>query len=200
MHYKTCRDFLANLRSGDKLEFKEGDASTGTFSVSNLPSNDAVLLLVIHSRDTLSTAVSFESRIFANSMNAQAAIIDTFKGRAKATPMIMDSAIVRFNYINCTGRSEELPYDSVVEINQGSFNVELVDTDGKTKAKAELVALFHESYVILRTGVEAEEGPAYPQDLVIYPNSDPTELISGAVAFAQASAALFALVFSFAHW
>merc|ERR1719183_1162144 len=55
MHYKSCRDFLAPLKSGDKLEFKVGDASAGTFSVSDLPNNDAVLLLVIHRHDTLST-------------------------------------------------------------------------------------------------------------------------------------------------
>jgi len=213
MQYKTCGDFLANLRSGDKIEFKVDDASMGTFSVTDLPNNDAVLLLVTHSHDTLSTAVSFESRILPGrpwlpyqwtstqvAIIPQVAIIDTFKGRAKATPMIMDSAVVRFNYINCTGRFEELRYGSVVAVNQGSYNVKLVDTDGKTKAEAQLVALFHESYVILRTGVEAEEGPAYPQDLIVYPNSDEADLLSGAFPFAQASAALFALVFSFSHW
>merc|ERR1712187_51370 len=77
MSYKSCRDFTAPLKSGDKLEFMVGDASAGTFSVSDLPSNDAVLLLVIHRHDTLSTAVSFESHVFANLLNAQVAVIDT---------------------------------------------------------------------------------------------------------------------------
>merc|ERR1719321_2346063 len=66
MHYQTCKDFTAPLKPGDKLEFKVGDASAGTFSVSDLPNNDAVLLLVIHRHDTLSTAVAFESHVFAN--------------------------------------------------------------------------------------------------------------------------------------
>merc|ERR1719506_1884597 len=61
MPYKACKDFMAPLQAGDKLEFKVGGASAGTFSVSDLPNNDAVLLLVIHRHDTLSTAVSFES-------------------------------------------------------------------------------------------------------------------------------------------
>merc|ERR1719197_2336952 len=56
MHYRTCKDFVSQLKSGDKLEFKVGDASAGTFAVSDLPQNDAVLLLVIHRHDTLSTA------------------------------------------------------------------------------------------------------------------------------------------------
>merc|ERR1719454_1750231 len=51
MPYKSCRDFMAPLKSGDKLEFKVGDASAGTFAVSDLPSNDAVLMLVIHRHD-----------------------------------------------------------------------------------------------------------------------------------------------------
>merc|ERR1711924_165691 len=61
MPYKTCKDFKSQLKAGDKLEFKVGDANAGTFSVSDLPNNDAVLLLVIYRHDTLSTAVSFES-------------------------------------------------------------------------------------------------------------------------------------------
>merc|ERR1719506_2300866 len=34
MPYKACKDFMAPLKAGDKLEFKVGDASAGTFSVS----------------------------------------------------------------------------------------------------------------------------------------------------------------------
>merc|ERR1719217_377390 len=66
MPYKACEDFKVQLKAGDKLEFKVGDAMAGTFSVSDLPNNDAVLLLVIYRHDTLSTAVSFESHVFAN--------------------------------------------------------------------------------------------------------------------------------------
>merc|ERR1719478_789160 len=79
MAYKSCKDFLAPLKAGDKLEFKIGDASAGTFSVSDLPNNDAVLLLIIHRHDQVSTAVSFESHVFANLLNAQVAVIDTYK-------------------------------------------------------------------------------------------------------------------------
>merc|ERR1719162_1275101 len=90
MHYRTCKDVSAPLKTGDKLEFKVGDASAGTFTVSDLPNNDATLLLVIHRHDSLSTAVSFESHVFANLQNAQVAIIDTYTGQAKSTPRIMD--------------------------------------------------------------------------------------------------------------
>jgi len=194
MHYKTCKDFLAPLKSGDKLEFKVGDASAGTFSVSDLPANDAVLLLIIHRHDTLSTSVSFESHVFANLMNAQVAIIDTYKGTAKATPKIMDAAAK-----GKSERSEDLRYDSVVAVNPGLYNVELMGSDGKAKAKSQLVALNHESYVIIRTGVEALQGPAYPQELIIYPNSD-INALHGSAGASMVSMAVFALVLGALQW
>lgn len=176
MPYKACKDFVSPLRAGDKLEFKVGDASAGTFSVSDLPNNDAVLLLVIHRHDTLSTAVSFESHVFANLLNAQVAIIDTYKGSAKATPRILDA-----EGQSKTSRSEELRYDSVVAVNPGIYEVVLAGQDGETKAKSEFVALNRESYVVLRTGVESQQGPSYPQELVVYPRSDIAALHSSAV-------------------
>merc|ERR1719478_686368 len=91
MPYKNCKDFKTQMKAGDKLEFKVGDANAGTFSVSDLPNNDAVLLLVIYRHDTLSTAVSFESHVFANLLNAQVAVIDTYKGSGKSTMKILDS-------------------------------------------------------------------------------------------------------------
>merc|ERR1719251_516348 len=114
MPYKSCRDFVSPLKSGDKLEFKVGDANAGSFSVSELPNNDAVLLLVIHRHDQLSTAVSFESHVFANLLNSQVAVIDTYKGSMKAKPEIRDAPSE-----GLTTRSEMLKFNSVVAVNPG---------------------------------------------------------------------------------
>jgi len=189
MAYKSCRDFVSPLKAGDKLEFKVGDASAGTFSVSDLPNNDAVLLLVIHRHDTLSTAVSFESHVFANLLNAQVAIIDTYKGAARATPKIKDAEAAKKG-----ARSEELRYDSVVAVNPGIYDVVLAGQDGETKAESKLVALNRESYVVLRTGVEAQQGPAYPQELVVFPQSDPAALHGAAAATQLPVAMLFTVL------
>jgi len=178
MPYKECRDFLSPLKAGDKLEFKVGEAKAGTFSVSDLPNNDAVLLLVIHRHDTLSTAVSFESHVFANLLNAQIAIIDTYKGAAHSTPRIQDSE----SKAKAKGRTEDLRFNSVVAVNPGIYEVGLFGTNGESKAKSELVALNRQSYVIMRTGVEAQQGPSYPQELVVYPRSAVAELRGGAAA------------------
>jgi len=195
MTYKSCRDFAQPMKAGDKLQFRFGDAIAGTFMVSDLPENDAVLLLVIHRHDALSTAVSFESHVFANLMNAQVAIIDTYKGAAKASPRIKDAAVKSAKE---QARSEELRYDSVVAVNPGSYEVDLEGTDGKIVSKTSLVALNRESYVIIRTGVESKTGPAYPQELLVYPNSDPSGLRSGAASNCAVVATLAALLSLFA--
>lgn len=188
MGYKSCEDFQAPMKAGDKLEFKIGDASAGTFAVSDLPNNDAVLLLIIHRHDQVSTAVSFESHVFANLLNAQIAVIDTYKGSSRASPRIKDREDATKN-----SRSEELRYSSIVAVNPGIYEVELDGADGEVKSKHELVALNRESYVVIRTGVESKTGHSFPQELVIFPNSDPATLQSGAAA----PGILFALTAAF---
>ena len=59
------------LEAGDKIKFMIGKASAGTFSLSDLPNNDTILLLVIFRQDATSAKASFESHVFANLLNAQ---------------------------------------------------------------------------------------------------------------------------------
>jgi len=186
MEYKNCADFTQPLIAGDKLKFKVGDANAGTFTVSDLPNNDAVLLLVIHRHDTLSTAVSFQSHVFANLLNAQVAVIDTYKGRARSMPEITDGS----------KREESLRYNSVVAVNPGVYKVALKDNHKKHVVDMELVALNRESYVVIRTGVEAQQGPEYSQDLIVYPQSDAALLHSAARGAAAPFAALMAFFFA----
>jgi len=186
MPYKSCAEFQPQIKAGDKIDFKVGDASAGTFSISDLPNNDAVLLLAIYRHDTLSTAVSFESHVFSNLVNAQIAVVDLYKGAAKATARIQDLKNAK------TARSEELRYDSVVAVNQGIYEVILQGADGETKTKKELVALNRESYVIMRCGVEAQQGPAYPQELIVFPMSDKSVLTGAARSQKVSLAAMLA--------
>lgn len=173
--YKQCGAFSPTLKAGDKIDFKVGDSSAGSFSVSELPSNDAVMLLVIYRHDTLSTAVSFESHVFSNLINSQIAVLDAYRGAAKSTPRIQDISEAK------TARNEELRYDSVVAVNPGLYEVVLASGEGENKARHELVALNRESYVVIRCGVEAQQGQTYPQELIVFPHSDPRAL-EGAAA------------------
>jgi len=200
MPYKACRDFSAPLKTGDKLEFKIGEATAGTFAVADLPNNDAVLLLVVHRHDTLSTAVSFESHVFANLANPQIVVLDTYKGKMKAHTTIMDADSTEKQPRKEKARSEELRFDSVVAVNPGMYEVTLAGDDGETKAMSSLVALNHESYVVFRSGVEAAHGGAYTQELVVYPQSDAAALHSHAASSQVSLALLAALVAAALRW
>merc|ERR1719240_1530997 len=175
MPYKMCRELPAQLQAGDKLQFKVGTAGVGTFAVNDLPSNDAVLLLVIYRHDALSDTIAFESHVFANLINAQIAVLDTYKGKKSASPSIKDVQNAK------TSRKEELRYDSVVAVNPGLYEVVLPEdaVAQKNVSAQELVALNRESYLVLRVGMESDE--AYPEDLLVFPHSDPKALTGAAL-------------------
>merc|ERR1719214_541420 len=120
-------------------------------------------------------------------MNAQVAVIDAYKGSQKSTVKIGDSTDKK------KARSEDLRYDSVVAVNPGEYMVTLSSTDGSLVSKQDLVALNRESYIIMRVGIEAQQGQQYPQELMVYPKSDPSALHSSAPAVGV-SAALLALL------
>jgi hypothetical protein len=183
--YKSCREFSSSLKAGDKLKFKVGDANAGTFSISDLPNTNALLLLVIHRHDTLTNAVSFESHVFASLLNAQIAVIDTYKGSEKAALAISDKGG------KDSSRSEDLHYNSIVAVNSGDYNVLLKGVDGKVKSRKEMICVNKESYVILRVGVEAQQGQSYPQEITVFPHSAPPKWSS---AFSHGPAALVMLV------
>jgi len=194
--YNACEEFASMLQSGDKLEVKVGDAITGTFAVTELPNNDAVMLLVVKRHGNLGTSVAFESHIFANLRNAQVAVMDAYVGKAQGVPHIMDMKAKA----ETKTRNEELRYDSVVAINPGVYKVALEGQDGKTEAQSELVALEHESYVILRTGFESETERSYPQELVVFPKSDSSKLLSSRAESAKLLKLTSALVLACICW
>jgi len=166
--YQSCVDLKPDLKAGDKLDFKLGGSEAGTFTITDLPQNDATLLLVVHRHDVQSSTVSFESHVFANLQNSQIAVIDAYTGTSKSVVKIQDHQEKESKSLP---RQEELRYDSVVAVNPGDYECVLYDAAGKEKSKARLVALGKESYIVLRTGVEDTSKP-YEQSLVVYPKSD----------------------------
>jgi len=170
--YKSCGEFAPALSVGDRVDFKVGESNAGTFTISDLPNSDAVLLMVIYRHDTVSTAVSFESHVFASLQSAQIAVLDTYKGTEKSELRIQDMLEKKPEGEEVPGeiRSELLRFDSVVAVDPGQYEVMLVGE--KAASKSELVAAKGEAYVVMRCGCQAEEGPAYPQDLMVYPHTD----------------------------
>eukprot|EP00747_Dinoflagellata_sp_TGD_P066044 gnl/TRDRNA2_/TRDRNA2_154628_c0_seq1.p1 gnl/TRDRNA2_/TRDRNA2_154628_c0~~gnl/TRDRNA2_/TRDRNA2_154628_c0_seq1.p1 ORF type:complete len:275 (-),score=78.98 gnl/TRDRNA2_/TRDRNA2_154628_c0_seq1:190-1014(-) len=204
MPYKSCRDFSTPLKSNDKLEFKAGEAAAGTFSFDELPQNDATLLIIVSRHDIVSTAMSFISHVFANSEKTQVAVLDTYKGKAKSTPEIeeQDQPLQK----DKDGKplppppkhKEMLRYNSVVVVDQGLYQVELTgDDDKQVKGKTDLVALKKESYVVFRAGVESKSGKLYPEDVIVFPQSDPAKILKSGASRAVLFAPLLLLAACF---
>jgi hypothetical protein len=187
MTYKTCRDFHIELQPGDDLLFKVGDIDAGTFSVSDLPNNDAVMMLIIYRHDTVSTAVTFESHVYANLLNAQIAVVDTYQGPEKASLRIDERSAKEDKR---PAKTEDLRFDSVVALNPGRYELVLL-RDGEQVATESLVAVNKESYVVMRTGVKPNEGSSYAQELVVFPHSDPA--LIGAAFWQSVALALLLL-------
>lgn len=164
MAYRTCREFVPQLKSGDRIEFKFGDARAGTFVVRDLPQSDAVLMLVIYRHKIESTEVAFESHVFSNLVNAQLAVIDTYKGATQGSLRIQDLKDAS------TARSEELKYNSVVALNPGEYEVVLMGPDGGEKRKSSLVVTGGDSSVVIRCGAEPKNERLYPPELMVYPD------------------------------
>lgn len=174
MAYKSCDEFLPELHVEDEIDFKVAGTNAGTFTISDLPSSDAVLLMVVYRHNTLSTAVAFESHVFADLASSQVAVMDTYRGTQRAELRIQDAAE---SGVTHPPRIELLRYDNVVAVDSGAYEVSLRDAGSSTTtARAELVALPKEAYVVLRCGVDAQVGRSYPQELVVYPRSERAQL------------------------
>eukprot|EP00929_Paragymnodinium_shiwhaense_P113410 TRINITY_DN81702_c0_g1_i1.p2 TRINITY_DN81702_c0_g1~~TRINITY_DN81702_c0_g1_i1.p2 ORF type:complete len:283 (+),score=94.94 TRINITY_DN81702_c0_g1_i1:76-924(+) len=198
LSYKECDDFVATLKEGDVLDFKVHGDVAGTFTVSSVPDSDAVMLMVISRHDTFSTSVAFESHVFASTKIAQAAVIDTYKGKKEHELRISHTTVSKDKdgkKKKVSSKEEMLRFNNLVALNQGAYELKLYNTaDDKVVSKAPLVTLDGECYAVLRVGVEAEESSPSPAELVVYPKSDPQALESAAAFFG----AMPALVATFA--
>merc|ERR1711933_699919 len=88
--YKSCRDFELRLKVGEELRFQLGGHGAGIFVLHAVPHDDAVMLLTMLRHDTVSTAVSFESHLFAKRPEAQVALIDAYRGPSRASATLLD--------------------------------------------------------------------------------------------------------------
>merc|ERR1719163_2442652 len=118
---------------------------------------------MINRHDAVSSAVAFESHVFASLANSQVAVLDMYKGAEKSTMKIQDKAEGKLS------RSEDLRYDSVVAVNPGKYDCLLVGADGAEKARVGLTAVPKESYVAFRVGMQGQDAKAFPEDIVVFP-------------------------------
>lgn len=171
--YRQCHDFHLAIKANDKLEFRLGNATTGSFSVSDVPSADALLLLVVFRHDVESTAVSFESHVFASDKAPQVAIIDTFLGTSDFKPVLWDG-----------NQTEKLRFGRVISVKPGKYSIRLQNDANETEGSASMETKEGKHYVVLRLGAKAKHGPSFPEELMTFPEAE-ADIFGGNTALVE---------------
>eukprot|EP00916_Digyalum_oweni_P008845 GHVL01014780.1.p1 GENE.GHVL01014780.1~~GHVL01014780.1.p1 ORF type:complete len:283 (+),score=54.40 GHVL01014780.1:61-909(+) len=166
LKYKGCEDFFTLFKPDSEIIIKKAadkgndkEEILGTFSITLLPSENSLLLLVITVEHK--DSVGFVSHIFSITAGAQVAFIDTYKGNDGAGTMrISDTGTA--GSLNV----ETLSFDLVVVVNPGTYKVNF-ETTSKKVVDVKLQIKEGDIYTVLRIG----NGQQYPMALVSYPQS-----------------------------
>jgi len=201
LKYKACNDFTKTMHAGDQVDFYTAASVeaknaggkpelanlVGSFEVSEVPKNDALLLLVIQPHDSASTGVKFQSHVFVNSEDAQVALLDAFVTSGPAADAVT-IADLKESDPTYAPRTEQLKFNTVVAVNPGSYEVFVPEEESKTKKTLDVTD--GTKYSVIRVGVRSGSGVTdaieYSEDLIVYP---PVSGYSTAVMVGGAAAA-----------
>jgi len=173
--FKECRYMNNQVQKRDRIHFSLRDVEVeGTFEVGDLPSTDALLLLVLEKRPA-TPKVSFQSFAFpsgADAKDAQLAVINTFTGNASSPHLKMQDHIAEKEKQTITKRTEKLNFNRVYSVEAGGYDVSITDEHRAGLSDTALEAFTRKSlnlarnsnYVIIRTG-----GDNFKESLVVFP-------------------------------
>jgi len=198
--YQQCRYLPAQVQKHDRLDFGlNGVEVEGSFQVGDLPSSDAVLLLVLERHGT-SSMISFQSFAFpksADRQDAQLAVINAFSGNTSLPRLRMEDHISGKEIKTVAKRVEQLSFNRVYSVEAGEYDASVMDTDEESSAarkelerKTKRLVKMAKSgnYVLLRTG-----GGDFEESLVVFP--EPV-FHSGAPRIATSAFALVLAIFA----
>jgi len=163
LEYKSCFEYTGDMRSGDNVNFKVAGLASGSFTIDELPQEDATLVLVVHRHDQASMAVSFMSHVFAKLSGPQIALLDAYQGSSSSVVEIQPKD-------EDDSKAETLRYNSVMALDEAIYKVTL--HMGDQKEEYELDAQSDEAYAIIRCGVESQILKSYKQELIVYPENE----------------------------
>lgn len=174
IRFQECRHVSDRVRSKDKLDFVFANSGIqGTFEIGDLPTIDAMLLLVVERRDSSSPLVAFQSFAFPSHVDgktAQLAVIDTFKGKSSLPHLRMEDHINTKEPKTISKRIEQLNFNHIYAIEEGTYDASISEhalengKDGADTSKRTIHLAKKQNYVILRTGDSQVH-----QSLVVYP-------------------------------
>jgi len=154
--YKACKQVSLELSESERIDFRLGGLSVGTFRVTGLPYVSANLLLVPYhkSNDTMSAA--FASHMFsAAEEKAQVAVVDAYSGSESGLLKVQRPKDRKW---------ANMKHGSSIKMDAGSYQVVLSDKDGKNIKLAKLETAEHARYVVMRVGSESD---GHAQELVV---------------------------------
>jgi len=159
--YKDCTEVSRALQPGNELDFTiGGDHHVGIFKISDVPADGSLLQVVVYRSDQLTTAAGFSSHVFRDTQDPQVVLIDTSKGLGSSSLELREFT---------EGKPQTVTFDKVVTITPGLYEW-VLKTDKHQDDRFTLQAVRGQNYVVMRMGVEAFDGPSFPQEMVIYPS------------------------------
>jgi len=183
--YKGCREMSLELEEGERLDFKAGGLSIGTFHCTGLPRTSAKLLLVPHRHSISALAASFASHAYSDSPgSSQLAVVDAYSGGAVGGVQIHQGRK------RSKSGDEVLKPGTVVALSVGEYQVELTDSENKALITVPVTVGAETKHVALRVGVEG----SYAQELVVFPNAKAAIYHSGSARVCPVVGAIFSLV------
>lgn len=209
LRFQECRYLPGQVQKHDQLDIAVTKLDiSSTFEVGELPSNDAVLLLVIGPRPS-SSMVGFQSFAFPmarQKQDAQVAVIDAVARQEQGletSHLRMEDHITGKEKQTVSKRVEELNFNRIYSIEEGSYDASItnpsfsrgnssqVSFEQSRSMRKTLRLSGKTNYVVLRTG-----GGRFQESLVVFPPMSPV-VRSGArqwsLAWAAAVPALIVL-------
>jgi hypothetical protein len=181
LQYKACKLIALPMEEGERIDFKLGGLSVGTFRVTGLPYVSSNLLLVPFHRSNDTMSATFASHMFsASDEKAHVAVVDTYSGSEAAIMKVQRPQDRKW---------AKLKHGSSIKVNAGSYQVVLADAHGKSVKTAKLEAANYGRYVVMRVGSESD---GHAHGLVVSSTTgNEGELAAGSGSF-RASFGIFA--------
>jgi len=185
LQYKACKEIVLELADSERIDFKLGGLSVGTFHVGNLPFAPTSLLLVPYRRGNGTMAATFYSHAFSVAQeNSQLAVVDAYDGSAPGALKIAQGK-------GHGKESAQLKPGTAVNLAAGAYQVSLDDASSKSVKTVALSATDGGKHVVMRVG--GSDG--LPQELVVFSGESSERsgaLRAGGALLAAACAALLA--------
>ncbi|CAK0863552.1 unnamed protein product [Prorocentrum cordatum] len=165
LHYKACKEIVLELADSERIDFKLGGLSVGTFHVGNLPFAPTSLLLVPYRKGNSTMAATFYSHAFSVAQeNAQVAVVDAYDGTSPGALKIAQGSKRRAEAV-------QLKPGTALTLAPGAYQVSLDDPGSKSARTVALTAAEGSKHVIMRVG--GSDG--IPQELVLFSAGDSSQ-------------------------